>query len=119
MSLPYTDSSSHTDSSHSKCVANDPPPEDLSHDQPGRFRAAYRRLSTILGFKERFSLTFFIVFGGALLGFCFSRLMMLAPSNVVHKTVAGEWYWYRQALYKPNIFMHIYMSIGMLTIRCP
>ncbi|KAG8691283.1 hypothetical protein FRC09_011667 [Ceratobasidium sp. 395] len=36
---------------------------------------------------------------------------MLAPSNVVTKTVPGEWYWYRQALYKPNIFMHIYMSI--------
>ncbi|CUA69399.1 hypothetical protein RSOLAG22IIIB_03924 [Rhizoctonia solani] len=111
MSLPSTDSCSHTDSFHSKCVSNDPAPEELTHRQPGRFRATYRRLSTTLGFKERFSLTFFIVFGGALLGFCLSRLMMLAPSNVIHKTVAGEWYWYRQALYKPNIFMHIYMSI--------
>jgi hypothetical protein len=29
----------------------------------------------------------------------------------------GEWYWYRQALYKPNIFMHIYMSIGRLAVE--
>ncbi|CAE6439783.1 unnamed protein product [Rhizoctonia solani] len=111
MSLPCTDSSSHTDSSHSKYITDEPSPGDSSREQPGRFRAGYRKLSTTLGFKERFSLTFFIVFGGALLGFCLSRLMMLAPSNVIHKTVAGEWYWYRQALYKPNIFMHIYMSI--------
>ncbi|KAH7343521.1 hypothetical protein B0J17DRAFT_713696 [Rhizoctonia solani] len=111
MSLPCTDSSSHTSSSHSKYVADESPPEGSSREQQGRFRAAYRQLSTTLGFKERFSLTFFIIFGGALLGFCLSRLMMLAPSNVIHKTVAGEWYWYRQALYKPNIFMHIYMSI--------
>ncbi|GAB1519834.1 hypothetical protein RhiTH_002905 [Rhizoctonia solani] len=111
MSLSYTDSSSHTESSRSKCAANDIPYEHEQLNQPGRLKAAYRRLSTSLGFKERFSLTFLIVFGGALLGFCISRLMMLAPSNVIHKTVPGEWYWYRQALYKPNIFMHIYMSI--------
>ncbi|KAF8709160.1 hypothetical protein RHS03_02840, partial [Rhizoctonia solani] len=128
MSLSYTDSSSHTKSSRSKCATNDIPYEHEQLNQPGRLKAAYRRLSTSLGFKERFSLTFrmlnppvvwltltlerkVIVFGGALLGFCISRLMMLAPSNVIHKTVPGEWYWYRQALYKPNIFMHIYMSI--------
>ncbi|CAE6420737.1 hypothetical protein BN14_02166 [Rhizoctonia solani AG-1 IB] len=118
MSLPYTDSSSHTDSSHSKVVTNDVFPEQEALNQPGRFKAAYQRISASLGFKERFSLTFCIVFGGALLGFCMSRLMMLAPSNVIHKTVPGEWYWYRQALYKPNIFMHIYMSIvgGTLAI---
>ncbi|KAG9079668.1 hypothetical protein FRC06_007595 [Ceratobasidium sp. 370] len=103
---------SQIDTSDSKSiVASNTPLEAQHDDQPKRFKWAYRQLSTKLGFKERFSLTFFVLFGGALFGFCMSRLMMLAPSNVVTKTVPGEWYWYRQALYKPNIFMHIYMSI--------
>ncbi|KAB5595324.1 hypothetical protein CTheo_1196 [Ceratobasidium theobromae] len=112
MSLPHLDSSSCSDSSHSKHATDGVPShEDKDPARSGRSKTVYFQLSAMLGFKERFSLTFFILFGGALLGFCLSRLMMLAPTNVVHKTVAGEWYWYRQALYKPNIFMHIYMSI--------
>ncbi|KAG8721991.1 hypothetical protein FRC08_008087 [Ceratobasidium sp. 394] len=108
----YRSSDSQTDTSDSKSiVASNTPLEAQHDDQPKCFKWAYHQLSAKLGFKERFSLTFFVLFGGALFGFCMSRLMMLAPSNVVTKTVPGEWYWYRQALYKPNIFMHIYMSI--------
>ena len=28
---------------------------------------------------------------------------------IIHK---GEWFWYRQSLYKPCIFIHIYASIS-------
>lgn len=112
MSLSYATSEPRTDSVDCKSIDAVNSPHDEPHeDRPGRIKAAYRRVSAKLGFKERFSLTFFILFGGALLGFCLSRLLMLAPSNVETKTTPGEWYWYRQALYKPNIFMHIYMSI--------
>ncbi|QRV72653.1 hypothetical protein RhiJN_00667 [Ceratobasidium sp. AG-Ba] len=119
MSLSYRSSDSHAVSGDLKTiVASDTSLGTQQNDSPGRIRRVYRRVSSNLGFKERFSLSFFILFGGALFGFCMSRLLMLAPSNVVTKTVPGEWYWYRQALYKPNIFMHIYMSIvgGTLAI---
>jgi len=68
-------------------------------------------ISTILGFREKFSLLFFIIFGGALMGFCLARTMMMNPANVQNTTIPGEWFWYRQALYKPNIFIHIYATI--------
>ncbi|KAG8952317.1 Multifunctional pyrimidine synthesis protein CAD [Tulasnella sp. 424] len=43
---------------------------------------------------------------------------MFNPANVEHATVPGEWFWYRQKLYKPNIFIHIYLSIiaGLMAI---
>jgi len=37
--------------------------------------------------------------------------MMMSPANVRDKTVPGEWFWYQQSLYKPCIFIHIYLSI--------
>jgi len=36
---------------------------------------------------------------------------MMNPANVRHLTVSGEWFWYRQPVYKPCIFIHIYLSI--------
>jgi hypothetical protein len=59
-----------------------------------------------------------VFFGGALIGFCLARTMMLSPANVRDKTVPGEWFWYSQRLYKPNIFLHIYGSIigGILVV---
>ncbi|QRV87523.1 hypothetical protein RhiJN_15541 [Ceratobasidium sp. AG-Ba] len=91
MSLSYRSSDSHADSGDLKAiVASDTPPETQHSDSPGRIRRVYSWVSSNLGFKERFSLSFFILFGGALFGFCMSRLLMLAPSNVVTKTVPGE-----------------------------
>ncbi|KDQ55610.1 hypothetical protein JAAARDRAFT_37015 [Jaapia argillacea MUCL 33604] len=71
----------------------------------------YRSVSWILGFRERYSLLLMIIFGGALVGFCLARAMMMRPANVRDLTIAGEWFWYRQPLYKPTIFMHIYLTI--------
>lgn len=70
-------------------------------------------------------------------GFSLARTLMFNPANVEHATVPGkenmipalralsfanpdnslslgEWFWYRQKLYKPSIFIHIYLSISKL-----
>ncbi|KAG8721990.1 hypothetical protein FRC08_008086 [Ceratobasidium sp. 394] len=74
-------------------------------------QSAYFATSGMLGFGERFSLLFFLVFGGALFAFCLARVIMMAPSNVETLTVPGEWYWYRQPVFKPCVFIHIYLNI--------
>jgi len=75
------------------------------------WKSVYFGISGMLGFGERFSLLFFIIFGGALAGFCFARVLMMIPSNLEKDTVPGEWYWYRQHMYKQCAFIHIYLSI--------
>ncbi|KAG9127150.1 hypothetical protein FRC07_000477 [Ceratobasidium sp. 392] len=74
-------------------------------------QSIYFGISGMLGFGERFSLLFFVLFGGALFGFCLARVIMMIPSNVETMTVPGEWYWYRESLYKRCIFIHIYLNI--------
>ncbi|QRW01698.1 hypothetical protein RhiLY_00695 [Ceratobasidium sp. AG-Ba] len=71
----------------------------------------YFGISGMLGFGEKFSLCFFILLGGTLFGFCLARVLMMNPSNVETDTVPGEWYWYRQPLFKECIFIHIYLNI--------
>jgi len=83
------------------------------------FRAnTYWNISWILGFKERPSLVLLIVFGGALIGFCLGRTMMMDPNNVQNLTIPGEWFWYRQTPFKPCILIHIYSLIpgGILVV---
>ncbi|KAG8745785.1 hypothetical protein FRC10_007047 [Ceratobasidium sp. 414] len=75
------------------------------------FQSVYFGISGMLGFGERFSLLFFFLFGGTLFGFCFARVVMMIPSNVETITIPGEWYWYRQHLFKQCIFIHIYLNI--------
>jgi hypothetical protein len=75
------------------------------------FVNVYGAISWTLGFREKYSLLFFVLFGGALIGFCLARTMMMYPANIQHKTVPGEWFWYRQRLYKPCILIHVYLSI--------
>lgn len=59
MSLPHLDSSSCSDSSHSKHATDGVPShEDKDPARSGRSKTVYFQLSAMLGFKERFSLTF-------------------------------------------------------------
>ena len=73
-----------------------------------------------------------IIFGGALIGYCLARTMMLDPAKVptllvpgrlfptslCFRTVRwfchyqGEWFWLRRRLYNICIFMHIYLGIS-------
>jgi len=72
---------------------------------------AYDAVSWIFGFKEKYSLVLLLIFGGALIGFCFGRTMMMNPANIRDLTISGEWFWYRQRMYKPCIIIHVYLSI--------
>jgi hypothetical protein len=44
--------------------------------------------------------------------------MMFSPKNVQNLTIPGEWHWYKQTLYKPCLFIHIYCTIpgGILAV---
>lgn len=91
---------------------NDFPPHSVATTQPirsrnGCFTDFYGAVSWTLGFREKFSLVLcsyknsvmlpagsllilvVIVFGGALIGFCLARAIMMYPANVRNKTVPG------------------------------
>jgi len=90
------------------------PEQNANPLRPLRFKGildVYHAVSWIFGFNETYSLVLCIFFGGALIGFCLARTIMMSPANVRDLTVPGEWFWYRQSLYKPCIFIHIYLSI--------
>jgi len=75
-----------------------------------RFTDFYAAATWAFGFREKYSLALLLFFGGALIGFCLARSPMMSPARFREKTVAGEWFWYRQPLYKPSAFIHIYLS---------
>jgi hypothetical protein len=72
------------------------------------FANAYSGVSWIFGFKEKYSLALckcdafpeirdssslqyaVIFFGGALIGFCLARTIMMSPANVREMTVSGQ-----------------------------
>jgi len=76
----------------------------------------YHSLSWVLGFKEKYSLLLFFIFGGGLLGFCLARSMMLNPKLIEEQTVPGEFFWFGRKMYKVNYYIHLYLTIigGML-----
>ncbi|KAG8881630.1 hypothetical protein FRB97_009319 [Tulasnella sp. 331] len=92
-------------------VHDRPQPSSVASGHGNLFMNIYWTASAILGFKERQSLLLCFVFGGALIGFCLARAEMMNPTNLMNLTVPGEWFWYRQTLYKPAIILHIYCTI--------
>ncbi|KAJ7640161.1 hypothetical protein B0H17DRAFT_960598 [Mycena rosella] len=70
----------------------------------------YRSLSWILGFRDKYSLLNCFICGGALVGFCLARSMTMNPGRIADLLVPGEWFWFRQPLYKVNLFIHIYLT---------
>ncbi|KAJ7347607.1 hypothetical protein DFH08DRAFT_868325 [Mycena albidolilacea] len=70
----------------------------------------YRSMSWMLGFRDKYSLFNCFVWGGALFGFCLARAMAMNPGRTPHLLVPGEWFWLSQSIYKPNLFIHIYLA---------
>jgi len=70
----------------------------------------YRSISWILGFRDRYSLLNCFVWGGALVGFCLARSVTMNPGKIAALLVPGEWFWFRQPMYKINLFIHIYLT---------
>jgi hypothetical protein len=67
-------------------------------------------LSYMLGFKETWSLSLFIIFAGAIVGFVLARSFMLDPSssNIKKNIPPGEWFWNRRPPYRGALIAHIY-----------
>ncbi|KAF8326528.1 uncharacterized protein EI90DRAFT_3127739 [Cantharellus anzutake] len=78
----------------------------------GIFSRGYMTISYLLGFKERWSLTLFIVFGGALIGFVLARSFMLDPraSNQKRHLPPGEWFWAGRPPIRGALIAHVYSS---------
>ncbi|KAJ7640159.1 hypothetical protein B0H17DRAFT_1105903 [Mycena rosella] len=70
----------------------------------------YRSISWILGFRDKYSLLNCFVWGGALVGFCLARSITMNPGRTANLLVPGEWFWFREPMYKINIFIHIYLT---------
>jgi len=78
----------------------------------------YLALSNIMGFRERFSLIFFIVFGGALVGFVLARSRSLNPNNFPAQLLLGEAFWATREPWKAFLAVHVVLSFcgGILVI---
>ncbi|KAL0575729.1 hypothetical protein V5O48_006242 [Marasmius crinis-equi] len=80
--------------------------------KPNPIVSTYLSVSWMFGFREKFSLLYAFIFGGALFGFCLARsLLMDAGPKMRENTVAGEFFWFDMPLYKYNYIIHIYLSI--------
>jgi len=79
---------------------------------------AYLGISSILGFRERFSLIFFVVFGGALVGFVLARSQSLNPNNFHSQLLLGEAFWATREPWKGLLVTHVACSFfgGILVI---
>ncbi|KAF5341350.1 hypothetical protein D9758_016809 [Tetrapyrgos nigripes] len=71
----------------------------------------YHSLSWTLGFKEKYSLLLFIVFGGALFGFCLARAFMMNTKIMREQTPPGDFRWFDLKMDKIPYFWHIYTTI--------
>ncbi|KAF9029709.1 hypothetical protein BDZ89DRAFT_927858, partial [Hymenopellis radicata] len=73
--------------------------------------SVYRTISGILGFKEIPSLALYVVFGGALLGFCLFYCQMFNMAVMQTMTIPGEWFWLgTKKFFHVNYSIHIYLS---------
>ncbi|KAG7441523.1 uncharacterized protein BT62DRAFT_908001 [Guyanagaster necrorhizus] len=87
-----------------------PPPHAVTEPRQKFGASVYLTTSSIVGFKERFSLLFFIIFGGALAGYCLhgARTMNFA---LMKKYSASEWFWFGKEPFKANYALHIYTAV--------
>ncbi|KAJ7579672.1 hypothetical protein C8J56DRAFT_963328 [Mycena floridula] len=88
-----------------------PPQPQALAKKPNVVLSFYQSVSWILGFREKYSLLSFFVFGGGLLGFCLARAMTLNPKLTPGQTIPGEYFWLGRPVFKINYMIHIYLTI--------
>ncbi|KAK7452761.1 hypothetical protein VKT23_012162 [Stygiomarasmius scandens] len=71
----------------------------------------YQSLSWMLGFRETYSLLFFFVCGGALLGFCLARAFLMDGRIRREQTPPGDFRWFDLAPYRVSYIFHIFTTI--------
>ena len=87
---------------------------------PGKPTDRYRqKLLSITGFTKLKNVLLWFFFAGALVGFCLARIAYLDVNNVYRKNAGpGEWFWFRQPLYKAGLRAHLGAAIplGLLVV---
>ncbi|KAK3684556.1 hypothetical protein LTR37_020159 [Vermiconidia calcicola] len=71
-----------------------------------------------VGFNKGYNLPLFIIFAGAMFGFCAARLAYFNIHRYVAESAPGEWYWYQHGFYRVGLVMHIasVMPAGLLMV---
>jgi len=79
--------------------------ENLKHI--GAPKRAFRSTYGFFGFRKGYNFILWFIFGGAMLGFTLARFQYLHVPTLREGVSPGEWYWYRQPLYKIGILLHL------------
>jgi uncharacterized membrane protein len=78
---------------------------------------AFRKTYTTLGFTKGYNALLWFHLAGAMFGFCLARTPYLAIDSYFRENIApGEWFYFRQSLYRAGITLHLAVVIpaGML-----
>lgn len=95
-----------------------PSKEHRSEDLPIQ-KSAWRRTHEALGFARGYNLPLFVTMAGGLFGFSLARIdFIAAQAGFKNKSAPGEWYWYREGLYRIGIQIHLATIIpaGLLVV---
>ncbi|KAJ6602490.1 hypothetical protein DFH09DRAFT_899971 [Mycena vulgaris] len=110
MLYPESSFSPYTLDEEDKRLGVAPPRPESVPERPQQRGSIYRSISWILGFRDKYSLLNCFIWGGAMIGFCLARSVTMNPSQIANLLVPGEWFWFREPMYKVNIFIHIYLT---------
>ncbi|KAF7338935.1 hypothetical protein MVEN_01969600 [Mycena venus] len=98
------------DSNKARAASETPELDKHSERRQLRVLTFYRSISWMLGFRDKYSLLNCFFWGGALVGVCLARTITMNPGRLPHLLIPGEWFWLSQSIYKPNLFIHIYLA---------
>ncbi|KAK5174514.1 uncharacterized protein LTR77_001594 [Saxophila tyrrhenica] len=78
----------------------------------------WQKIHRSVGFQKGYNLLLFIVFAGAMVGFCLARLEYLNIGTYADGASPGEWYWYKSGHNRVAIILHLATVIpaGLLMV---
>lgn len=85
-----------------------------SANPPNAFVRFYRHIYRPLGFSKGYNFPLWVIFGGAIFGFVWSRLMYLASVGGTYataKAATGDWYYQQRGHYHVALVMHLAVVI--------
>ncbi|KAI9796788.1 MAG: hypothetical protein M1835_003144 [Candelina submexicana] len=81
---------------------------DPGKEAPNGFVRFWRKVYRPLGFAKGYNFPLWIIFAGAMIGFCLARFQYLDINGKFAQGVApGEWFWYRAGIYRVGIILHL------------
>ncbi|KAI9720789.1 MAG: hypothetical protein M1812_002628 [Candelaria pacifica] len=88
-------------------------------EAPNGFIQFWRKAYRPMGFAKGYNFPLWIIFAGAMVGFCLARFQYLDITGKFAQGVApGEWYWYRAGIYRVGITIHLgaVLPAGFLSV---